>query len=264
MHVLFHHHRNGRTAARWHESLSQSAETACRLILWSVAATLGIVGLPSSALTQQEPLQKPCGAYSDHFETYNIVRWQEVLLYSRVQGVVAVENGRLTLRTPAEEPCEIQVYSLFSFEGDFDIQAEYDFSDPRGVPPCRFNIGMVMQTLGDEQSYKCYLAAAQKEDFFFRARLDAFGDKNLEKHKGHVAPDVGVIRMVRKAGQISFLTIEAGSWRTVYTFSKPCHEKLRVRFKAQTSGDDEGLQPCPVTVKFDNFTVNSCDRIVEE
>jgi hypothetical protein len=177
---------------------------------------------------------------------------------------VSVENGRLTLKAPKDEPCEIQVYSLFCFEGDFDLQAEYDFSDPTGLPLCRFNVGLVMQTPGDEMSYKCYLAAAQKEDLFFRGRLDAFGEKNLEKYKGDAAPETGIIRIVRKAGQISFLTFETDRWRTLYTFIKPCREKLRVRFKAQTSGDDDGMLPCPVTVKFDNFKVNSCDRITEE
>lgn len=263
MQVLYHR-MIGRIAGRWHGWLSQPAGTACRLVLVSIAATLSMLGLPFPAFTEQELLQKPCAAYSDRFETYNIERWQEVLLYSRAQGAVAVENGRLVLRTPADEPCEVQVYSLFAFEGDFDIQAEYDFADPRGAPSCRFNLGLVMQTLGDEQSYKCYLAAAQKEDFFFRARLDAFGERNLEKHKGDAAREAGVIRMVRKEGKVSFLTLEADTWRTVYSFSKPCHEKLRVRFKAQTGGDEEGAQPCPVTVKFDNFTVNSCQRIVEE
>ena len=234
------------------------------LVLWIVAAALGAGSFASPASAQQEQSLKPCAEYSDRFDTYNTERWQDVLLYSKARGSVRVENGRLTLKTPKDEPCEVQVYSLFSFEGDFDIQANYDFSDPRELPLCRFNIGLVMQTLGDERSYKCYIAAAQKEQFFFRGRLDAFGDKNLEKYKGDSAPETGVIRIVRKAGQISFLTLEDGKWRTLYTFGEPCHEKLRVRFKAQTSGDDERLQPCPVTVKFGNFTVSSCDRIVQE
>lgn len=261
--VLSRYRGYSRMAARRHR-LTGRAGVVCRLMLGSLAATLSILLSLSPPLAQQDLLRKPCETYSDPFETYNPERWQEVLLFSRAKGAVAVENGRLTIRTPQEEPCEIQVYSLFCFEGDFDLQVEYDFSDPKGVPPCRFNTGLVMQTLGDEYSYKCYLAAAQREDFFFRARLDAFGEKNLEKYKGLEAREAGVIRMVRKAGEISFLTLDGGGWRTVYTFRKPCHEKLRVRFKAQTSGDDEGLQPCPVTVKFDNFTVNSCDRIVEE
>lgn len=225
---------------------------------------LGIILLPFLAHAQQAPPQKPCSAYEDSFDTYHPHLWQEVLLYSKARGGVSAENGWLTLKTPKDEPCEIQVYSLFCFEGDFDIQAEYDFSDPAGLPLCRFNVGLVLQTPGDEVSYKCYIAAAQKEDFFFRGRLDAFGEKNLERYKGEAAPETGIIRIIRKEGHLSFLTFASGRWQTLYTFNKPCHEKLRVRFKAQTSGDDEGLLPCPITVKFDNFKVNACDRIVEE
>ena len=233
-------------------------------LLVILPATLGLAFFPLPATPQQMSSQKPCSAYSDPFDTYNTERWHEVLLYSKAWGAVTVENGSLILKTPKHEPCEIQVYSLFSFAGDFDLQAGYDFSNLEGLPLCRFNIGLVVQTLGDEKSYKCYLAAAEKEDLFFRGRLDAYGEKNLEKYKGEVAHETGVIRIVRKAGKISFLTLDADLWRVLYTFKEPCHERLRVRFKAQTSGDDEGMQPCPLKVKFDHFTVNSCDWIVEE
>jgi hypothetical protein len=234
----------------------------CRL--WMVAGALALAFSPTLAALAQQSDQKPCSEYADRFDTFNPERWQEVLLYSKARGTVAVENGGLTLKTPKDEACEIQVYSLFAFEGDFDIQADYDFSDPKGLPQCRFNAGLVVQTLGDERSFKCYIAAAQKEDFMFRARLDVSGEKNLEKYKGRPAPKAGVIRIIRKAGQLSFLTRENGEWRTLYTFAEPCQEKMRVRFKLQTSEDEEGMQACPVTVKFANFTVNSCDKIVEE
>ncbi len=236
-----------------------------RAFLWVILpAILELAFFPLPATPQQMSSQKPCSAYSDPFDTYHTERWHEVLLYSKAWGAVTVEDGGLILKTPKHEPCEIQVYSLFSFAGDFDLQAGYDLSNPEGLPLCRFNIGLVVQTLGDEKSYKCYLAAAEKEDFFFRGRLDAYGEKNLEKFKGDTAHETGVMRIVRKAGKISFLTREADLWRVLYTFKEPCHERLRVRFKAQTSGDDEGMQPCPLKVKFDHFTVNSCDWIVEE
>ena len=232
--------------------------------LWMVAIGWGVGFSSSFASSEQQSSQKPCSAYSDHFDVYNPERWQEVLLYSKTRGAVAVENGWLMLSTPKDEPCEIQVYSLFCFEGDFDIQTDYDFSTSTGLPSCRFNTGLVMQTLGDERSFKFYLAAAHKEAFFFRWRLDASGEENLEKFKSDEAPEKGVLRIVRKAGQVSCLTLQGGGWRTLHTFTERCDEKLRVRFKLQTSGEEEGMQPCPVTVKFNNFRVNSCDRIVEE
>jgi hypothetical protein len=231
---------------------------------WIAALALSIILWPSMAPSQQVSPPKPCAEYSDPFDTLNPERWQEVLFYSKARGGVAVENGQLTLTTPKDELCEIQVYSLFCLAGDFDVQTEYDFSFPPQSPRCRFNAGLVVQTLGDEKSYKCYIAAAQKEDFFFRSRLDASGEHNLEKFKGDAAPPTGFIRIIRKEGQLSFLTLEAGKWRTVYSFKEPSNEKLRVRFKLQSSGDDEGIQPCPVTVKFDNFKINACDGIVEE
>ncbi len=232
--------------------------------LWMVAGAMTLaLSFPLSASAQQLQ-ERACSEYSDPFDAFNPERWQEVLLYSKARGSVAVEAGGLSLKTPKDEPCEIQVYSLFCLEGDFDIQAEYDFSGLGGLPLCRFNAGLVVQTLGDERSYKCYIAAAQKEDFLFRARLDLAGEKNLEQYKGRPAPGAGVLRIIRKAGQLSFLTLDAGEWRTLYTFAEPCREKLRVRFKLQTGEDEVGKQPCPVTVKFDNFRVNSCDKIVEE
>ena len=232
--------------------------------LWLILAALGIGFFASFAPAEQGPGQKGCSEYSDPFAAFNLDRWQEVLLYSKAQGTVSAANGWLSISTPEDEPCEIQVYSLFCFDGDFDIQADYDLAGSKELPLCRFNAGLVMQTLGDERSYKCYIAAAQKEDFLFRARQDVFGEKNLEQYKGKPAPKAGVIRIIRKAGQLSFLTREAGEWRTLYTFAQSCQEKLRVRFKLQTSEDEEGMQACPVTVKFANFKVNSCDKIVEE
>lgn len=232
---------------------------------WIILAALSIGLFPILApAAEPPPGQKGCAEYSDRFETYNPERWQEVLLYSKAHGKVSVENGWLSIRSAEDEPCEIQVYSLFAFDGDFDIQADYELPGSKDLPQCRFNAGMVVQTLGDERSYKCYIAAAQKEEFLFRSRLDASGEKNLEKHKGKPAPKAGVIRIIRKAGQISFLTLEAGEWRTVYTFLTSSQEKLRVRFKLQTSEDEEGFQVCPVTVKFANFQVNSCDKILED
>jgi hypothetical protein len=260
-----------RSGVRWRDGIEGLLRILLALvhrkwmsISWLAALALGGMLIAPLAFAQQFSPQQSCGRYSDSFDTYNPERWQEVLFYSKARGEVAVEDGRLTLTTPKDEPCEIQVYSLFCMVGDFDIQAEYDFSSPPQLPSCRFNAGLVVQTPGDEKSYKCYVAAAQKEDFLFRARLDASGDSNLEKHKGEAAPQTGFIRIVRKGGQVSFLASEAGKWRTVYTFKEQTSEKLRVRFKLQSSGDEEGMQPCPVTVKFDNFKVNACDGIVEE
>jgi hypothetical protein len=204
-----------------------------------------------------------CEKYSDAFDTYNIERWQEVLLYSRAQGTVTVENGQLILNTPKNEPIEIQVYSLFTFSGDFDIQTDFDLSSIEPVKHCRFNGGVVLQTLGDERSYKCYVAHTPRKGLFFRSRLDRFGEQNLEKQKLHPASQRGTIRVVRKEGQITFLALESQQWRPVYVFEELCKEKLRMRFKLQT-GADEIREPCPTIMKFDNFTVNSCDTILEE
>ena len=104
----------------------------------------------------------------------------------------------------------------------------------------------------------------RKGGFFLPWRLDAYGEKNLEKYKGDTAHETGVMRIVRKAGQISFLTREADLWRVLYTFKEPCHEKLRVRFKAQTSGDDEGMQPCPLNGEVRQFQGQLVRWIVEE
>lgn len=236
-----------------------------RILVLSMVLLYGSgVFIPSSTFSSEQTTPESCAKYSDNFDSYNLDRWQDVLLYSKARGNVSATDGRLKLITPRDEPCEIQVYSLFSLEGDFDIQVAYDFTGPEDLPFCRFNAGMVLQTLGDEMSYKCYVAAAQKGRFFFRARADAFGERNIEKYKGDTAPEAGVLRMVRKDGSLSFMTQDGSSWRTLYTFSEPCRERLRIRFKLQTSAEDEGLEPCPVQISFDNFLINSCQNIVEE
>ena len=80
---------------------------------------------PSKAFAMPEAGESTCSEYSDSFESYNLERWQDVLLYSRQSGTVGVKDGLLNLRCPKDDPCEIQIYSLFTFEGDYDVQADY-------------------------------------------------------------------------------------------------------------------------------------------
>lgn len=218
----------------------------------------------SSTFGQERDLQERCGKYSDSFDTYDIERWQEVLLYSRGQGTVTVDNGQLVLKASEEEPTEIEVYALFTFSGDFDIQADYDVSSQSESKNCRFNAGIVMQTLGDEKGYKCYVAKTPQEGLFFRSRLDLFGEKNVEKYKGAPAQKRGKIRIVRKDNLVSFSALKDAKWTEIYAFQEPCKEKLRLRFKLQTASEEAMRRTCPAIVKFDNFTVNSCDIILQE
>jgi hypothetical protein len=204
-----------------------------------------------------------CTKYSDQFDAYRADRWHEVLIYSEAQADFAVQDGRLMLKSPENEPCEVQVYSLFTFEGDFDIQVDYDVANER-EELCRFNAGIVLQTLGDEKSYKSYVATTPGKGLFFRARLDHFGEENIESFKGEPAPQKGVLRLARQSGKVKFSSLVDGQWSEVYEYTEACPEKLRVRFKLQTGSDEEEGQTCPVRVHFDNFMVNSCSRITEE
>lgn len=207
-----------------------------------------------------------CSKYSDSFDAYHAERWQEVLLYSEAKAGFAIRDGRLMLNTPADEPCEVQVYSLFTFEGDLDVQVDYDIVNAAELrsDSCRFNTGLVLQTLGDEQSYKCYVAMTPEKGLLYRARVDQFGEQGVEIFKENPAPPRGTLRLTRQTGEVRFLVLEKGQWVTIYEFQKPCREKLRIRFKLQTGGDREPHQSCPVQVNFDNFKVNSCSRIIEE
>lgn len=214
------------------------------------------------AFGQQMKSETDCASYSDSFEIFDPERWHPVLLYSETQGNAAVEDGRMFLRSPSSDPCEIQVYSLFTLDGDFDIQADYDLSGNE-MRNCRFNAGLVLQTLGDEKSYKGYVAVRPDKRFFYRSRLDRHGDKNVEKSKGRPVMDRGTIRFTRSKGRVSLWALANGDWREIYTFKEGCDEKLRLRLKLQT-GDDEGGPACPVAVRFDNFRVNACERITRE
>ena len=213
----------------------------------------------SSATVSDESL---CRQFSDSFEIFNFERWQEILIYSKVQGTVTVDNEQLILAAPTDVPCEIQVYSLFALEGDFDIQADYDISSVDYTAGCIFNAGLVLQTEDDKNSYKCYISARPK-GLVYRARLDYRGETNIETFRLKEAAPKGTIRVVRKRGIVSFLTLQSSEWRTIYTFTKPSAERLRIRFKFQTrtEGNLEGncIEPA---VFFDNFQVNSCTHIV--
>jgi len=214
------------------------------------------------AFGQQKETGADCASYSDSFETFDPERWQPVLLYSETQGAASVEDGHMLLKTPSREPCEIQVYSLFTLDGDFDIQADYDLSGNQ-TENCRFNAGLVLQTLGDEKSYKGYVAVRPDKRFFYRSRLDRHGDKNVEKSKGRPVAERGTIRFTRSKGRVSLWALADGGWREIYTFKEGCNEKLRLRLKLQT-GDEEGGPACPVAVRFDNFQVNACERVTRE
>ncbi len=209
-----------------------------------------------------EPL--PCNAYSDNFDIYNLERWSDILLYSRNRGMVTVEDGQLVLGAPGPDANEIQVYSLFTFKGDFDIQIDYEVLNPEKVKLCRFNTGMVLQTLDDEISYKCYIAQKPLKNLMFRSRFDKFGEKNIEKYKLKNAPYSGAIRIVRKKDIISFSALKKDQWMDVYIFRHPCKDKLRLRLKLQTGDNEIKKDTCSVFIRFDNFTVNSCDRILGE
>lgn len=207
-----------------------------------------------------------CTRYSDSFDTYHAERWQEVLLYSEAKAGFAVRDGRLMLSAPTNEPCEVQVYSLFTLEGNLDVQVDYDIDDAAGLRAdgCRFNTGIVLQTRGDEQSYKCYVAMKPERGLIYRSRADQFGDHPLETIKEHPAPSRGTLRMTRQNDHIQCLILNDGRWERIYEFQKPCTDILRIRFKLQTGGDREWDQTCPVKVHFDNFKVNSCSRIIDE
>ncbi len=72
--------------------------------------------------------------------------------------------------------------------------------------------------------------------------------------------------MVRKDGRITFLFAGESCWEPFCEFQRPSNEKLRARFKLQTSDEtgEAGGGACPARVTFDNFKVNACDRIQAE
>jgi hypothetical protein len=84
----------------------------------------------------------------------------------------------------------------------------------------------------------------------------------MEAYKENEALATGTLRMTRRNGEVRFLVLDNGQWVKMYDFQNPCREKLRIRFKLQTGGDQEPHKPCPVQVNFDNFKVNSCSRII--
>ena len=246
------------------------------IMVLTATALMGFGGPFPAAAQTSDPGATDCGVYSDRFDAFNPLRWQEVLftaaapdrifIASQDWGKVFVEDGALTLSAVQAEPTEIQVYSRFVFSGDFDVEAEYRVPDAAALTGCRFNAGLVLQTLDGEINYKCYVAATPDKGLLYRARLDRFGEINREKYLGGEARTTGVIRMVRRGGRIAFLVQEETGWTEFCRFERPSTEKLRARFKLQTSdetGETVG-SACPTRVMFDHFKVNECDRIIEE
>lgn len=208
----------------------------------------------------------PCESVNDSFDRLDPTRWAEVLILSQSRGSVRVEEGKLLLSARDSNPHEIQVYSLFTLSGDFDIQVAYRFpAEKDTIAPCRFNSGIVVQTLDDSLSYKGYVASKPDRKLIFRSRLDRHGEENMEKFQTRPAPANGFLRLTRRDGRMVFRTWDGNGWTVTYPFGERCTEKMRVRFKLQTGGDDDGAeQACPVTVAFDDFQVNQCETVILE
>lgn len=247
------------------------------VIVLSVIVFGGIGGPPPVAAQSTDGDAAPaCAAYSDAFNDFNPLRWQTVLFYSEAPdrifiesqdwGKAFVEGGGLTLAALADSPIEIQVYSLFTFSGDFDVEADYRILEPADPTGCRFNAGLVLQTLDGEINYKCYVAETPDKGLLYRARLDRFGEINREKYLGGEAAPAGVIRVARRGGRIAFFVKEETGWTEFCRFERPTTEKLRARFKLQTSDEtgDAKSGACPVRVAFEGFRVNDCEGIQEE
>lgn len=231
-------------------------------VLFGTLCAFVLVGLPREVPPSEAAGR--CSEYSDSFDTFNPERWQEVLLFSKARATVRVVDGSLCMETPPEDSSEAQVYSLFTFKGDFDIQVDYELVGGEDLKACRFNAAMVLQTLGDEMSYKFNISASGKDHFLFRARRDLFGEQNQEMFKMPCEALKGSLRARREGARITFLAREGGDWRKVYTFEGPCEERMRLRFKLQTSDREESGKLCPVAIKFTKFTVLSCEAIQDE
>ncbi|HAA05222.1 MAG TPA: hypothetical protein DCE18_17910 [Syntrophobacteraceae bacterium] len=245
--------------------MSSSGMKMSRIQPWLIFLILCAVGFaePPRDVFPAEPTGY-CSKYSDPFDAFNPERWQEVLLFSKARTTVRVADGSLRLETVPDDPCEAQVYSLFMFRGDFDIQTDYEVVGGDGLKACRFNAGLVFQTPGDELSYKFYIAASGKDHFLFRARRDLLGEQNQETYKAACGAPRGCLRVKREGSRISFLAKDGNDWRKVYAFDGLHEERMRLRFKLQTSDQEEGGKLCPVVVKFDNFIVHTCEAILNE
>lgn len=231
--------------------------------IWTLIAAIAMCTGTIPAFAQEETL--PCGAFDDAFDRLDPARWAEVLLLSPSPGTVRSDGGRLLLEADDDKPHEIQVYSMFTLSGDFDVQVEYRVpAEDTTLAPCRFNGGIVVQTQDDRLSYKAYISSKPDRRLLFRTRLDRFGEANLEKFQTRPAPESGILRLTRRAGRVTFRAWVDGVWQVIYPFRERCTEKMRVRFKLQTGGEEGMGQACPVTLALDNFRVNRCGAATRE
>lgn len=214
---------------------------------------------------EQETRMTDCKKYSDSFDKLNRDHWYPALSYSEPPGKAFCEKGALILQTPSDEPCEIQVYSLFTLDGDFDISTGYEILAGSEGDNCRLNAGLVLTAEGDEDlSYKALVGITPPKKPVYRARLDRQGLETMEskKFKEFAAPVQGRLRVVRKAGKITFLAEQDGKDKTVFEFETPCDRKLRVRFKLTTGSGRNMQDACMSVVSFSDFTLDSCQGVV--
>ncbi|MEW5734131.1 MAG: hypothetical protein AB1921_04705 [Thermodesulfobacteriota bacterium] len=227
-------------------------------------AALCIFAAPYWLHADQDMQKTDCAKYSDDFDKLDRDRWYPALGYSEHHGKAFCDKGGLILQTPSDEPCEIQVYSLFTLEGDFDISVGYEILAGTEGPSCRMNTGLVLTADGNEDiSYKALVGVTPPGKTVYRARLDRLGIQMVEKKKfkEFPAPAAGRIRVVRKDGRITYFATEDGKEQTVYEFEQPCDSKLRVRIKL-TTGSSEAMQDaCISAVSFSDFTVASCQGV---
>jgi len=233
-----------------------------RYVVFPAVLTLSAIvyGAPAWA-------EKPCENYSDDFTTFDTRKWYDTTLYAESPGSVSIQNGQLELKAPrTDKSVEIQVYGLFTFDGDFDVQTDYAVEYSLEGAECRFNAGVVLQTLGDEISYKFYISKAPRKDgapLFHRFRVDEKGERNIVLLKSETADDQGTLRIVRERDRIVLYRLSGQNWENLFETRLFSGDKLRLRFKLQTE-HEASAQTCPAAVRFDNFRVNSCHLVLDE
>ena len=237
-----------------------SSRTMILFLFVVLYASIPITTIGGKAIAADK--QTGCHPFSDSFSIIDPSRWQPIFLYSKVRGQATIDKSRLALTAPANTACEIQVYSLFLLEDDFDIELDYDVTPLAENSDCIFNGGLVLQTTDDTYSYKCYLSQKKETGLIYRTRFDRYGETKLEIAKLKKAPMTGVLRIVRKKGIVSLRSFQDKKWEELYRFQTPLTAPLRIRLKLETRTESNEDNHCDnQTILFDNFKINSCSAI---
>ena len=248
-----------------------------------------VVSLPSLQGCATEPVpfkferslpQDKLAYYNDSFDTLREEVWEKAALtWTREQladyrlADIAIENGQLTIKTKAGGFSQGGLGSKYVLQGDYDIQFDchIDFLIRRqDIDQFLFFFVTTGEANGIVDRSTAITGVVKKAGHgkgvvFSRHRIK---DKKFPPRWGpHIGKFHGTFRIVRIGNRIYMLFKNDGDslWSEISNFTFP-REDVRLGFTLQNfiASRKSVATMSSITAKFDNFTINAAQKIIEE